>query len=132
MRGISKLLARLFDVSMIVGGALIASQIRFDDVSQRSFYLAFVAFAAAFSLAVFPAFGVYDSWRGRSKSALAGQVALSWLIVLSPFALAVVWWAWADASGYTKRKEIEKMEKRKQDRIDKNKEAIGTGGRRKR
>ena len=81
MRGISKLLARLFDVSMIVGGALIASQIRFDDVSQRSFYLAFVAFAAAFSLAVFPAFGVYDSWRGRSKSALAGQVALSWLIV---------------------------------------------------
>ncbi|MDP9156617.1 MAG: undecaprenyl-phosphate glucose phosphotransferase [Pseudomonadota bacterium] len=81
MRGISKLLARLFDVSMIVGGALIASQIRFDDVSQRSFYLAFVAFAAAFSLAVFPAFGVYESWRGRSKGALAGQVALSWLIV---------------------------------------------------
>jgi Undecaprenyl-phosphate glucose phosphotransferase len=66
---------------MIVGGALIASQIRFDDVSQRSFYLAFVAFAAAFSLAVFPAFGVYESWRGRSKGALAGQVALSWLIV---------------------------------------------------
>ena len=27
----------------------------------------------------------------------------SWLIVLAPFGLAVVWWAWADASGYTKR-----------------------------
>ena len=55
-----------------------------------------------------------------------GPVAtLSWLIVLSPFALAVVWWAWADASGYTKRKEIEKMEKRKQDRIDKQREAMG-------
>jgi Undecaprenyl-phosphate glucose phosphotransferase len=62
-------------------GALVASQIRFDDISQRSFYLAFVAFAAAFSLAVFPAFGVYASWRGRSKGALAGQVALSWLVV---------------------------------------------------
>ena len=55
-----------------------------------------------------------------------GPVAtLSWLIVLSPFALAVVWWAWADASGYTKRKEIEKMEKRKQDRIDKQRDAMG-------
>lgn len=81
MRGMTNLLARLFDVAMIVAGALVASQIRFDDVSQRSFYLAFVAFAAAFSLAVFPALGVYESWRGRSKSALAGQVALSWLIV---------------------------------------------------
>jgi len=77
----TNLLARMFDVAMIVAGALVASQIRFDDVSQRSFYLAFVAFAAAFSLAVFPALGVYESWRGRSKSALAGQVALSWLIV---------------------------------------------------
>ena len=68
MRGITDLLARVFDVTMIVAGALVASQIRFDDISQRSFYLAFVAFAAAFSLAVFPAFGVYQSWRGRSKS----------------------------------------------------------------
>jgi Undecaprenyl-phosphate glucose phosphotransferase len=81
MRGMTNLLARMFDVAMIVAGALVASQIRFDDVSQRSFYLAFVAFAAAFSLAVFPALGVYESWRGRSKSALAGQVAMSWLIV---------------------------------------------------
>jgi Undecaprenyl-phosphate glucose phosphotransferase len=81
MRGIQDLLARVFDVAMIVMGAFAASAIRFDDGSQRSFYLAFVAFAAAFSLALFPAFGVYDSWRGRSKTALTGQVALGWLIV---------------------------------------------------
>jgi len=49
----------------------------------------------------------------------------SWLIVLSPFALAVAWWAWADASGYTKRKEIEKMAKRKDTRIEKQREAMG-------
>lgn len=55
-----------------------------------------------------------------------GPVAtLNWFIVLSPFALAVVWWAWADASGYTKRKEVEKMEKRRQDRIDKQRDAMG-------
>jgi Undecaprenyl-phosphate glucose phosphotransferase len=81
MRLMTGLLARLFDVSMILAGAFAASQIRFDTGSQRSFYLAFVAFAAAFSLAVFPALGVYQSWRGRSKRALAGQVALGWLIV---------------------------------------------------
>ena len=49
-----------------------------------------------------------------------------WWFVLSPFALAVVWWAWADSTGWTKRKVIQKQEQRKQKRIDKNKEAIGT------
>lgn len=51
--------------------------------------------------------------------------AMSWWLVLSPFALAVVWWAWADASGYTKRKEVKKMDDRKQKRLDKQREAIG-------
>ena len=49
----------------------------------------------------------------------------SWWIVLSTFALAVAWWAWADASGYTKQKEVDKMAKRKQDRIDKQRDAMG-------
>lgn len=51
--------------------------------------------------------------------------AWSWWVVLAPFALAVVWWWWADSSGYTKRKEMEKMDKRKQDRIDKQRDAMG-------
>lgn len=55
-----------------------------------------------------------------------GPVAtLNWFIVLSPFAMAVAWWAWADASGYTKRREIDKMAKRKDDRIEKQREAMG-------
>ena len=49
----------------------------------------------------------------------------SWLIVLAPFGLAVVWWAWADASGYTKRKAMEREDKRRLDRINKHREAIG-------
>jgi hypothetical protein len=36
-----------------------------------------------------------------------------------------LWWWYADASGYTKRKEVEKMAKRKQDRIDKSRDAMG-------
>lgn len=49
----------------------------------------------------------------------------SWWWVLSPFALAAAWWAWADASGYTKRRAMEKMDARKQARIDRQKDALG-------
>lgn len=49
----------------------------------------------------------------------------SWLVVLSPFGLAVLWWAWADSSGYTRRKQMEKMEQRKTDRIEKQRKALG-------
>ncbi|HQQ69944.1 MAG TPA: TIGR04438 family Trp-rich protein [Alicycliphilus sp.] len=54
----------------------------------------------------------------------------SWWWVLSPLAVAVAWWAWADATGYTKRKAMEKMDQRKQDRIDKHKQALGMKARR--
>jgi small Trp-rich protein len=55
-----------------------------------------------------------------------GMVAgWSWWIVLSPFALAVAWWAWADSSGYTKRKVVEREDRRKQARIDRQKANMG-------
>lgn len=63
---------------------------------------------------------------------VAPVVAWSWWVVLSPFLLAVIWWAWADSSGYTKRKAMEKENARKQARIDKNRQAIGTLGSKKR
>jgi len=52
--------------------------------------------------------------------------AWSWWIVLSPFAMAMAWWAWADATGYTKKKVMEKENLRKKERIEKSKEAMGT------
>ena len=55
----------------------------------------------------------------------------SWWVVLSPFALAVAWWYWADWSGYTKKKAMEKENARKNARIDKNREALGMGPKRK-
>lgn len=51
----------------------------------------------------------------------------SWYVVLSPFALAAVWWTWADMSGYTKRKAVERENARKKARIDKNREQLGLG-----
>ena len=54
----------------------------------------------------------------------------SWWWVLSPFAAAVAWWAWADATGYTKRKAMEKMDQRKKERIERQKQAMAPGQRR--
>ena len=49
----------------------------------------------------------------------------SWWVVLIPFALAVAWWAWADASGYTKRKVVERENERRQARIDRQRSQLG-------
>lgn len=57
---------------------------------------------------------------------VAPVVDWSWLLVLSPFAAAVAWWAYADASGLTKKREIDRMEARKEARRHKAMEAIGT------
>jgi small Trp-rich protein len=53
----------------------------------------------------------------------------AWWVVLSPFALAVVWWTWADHSGYTKRKAVERENARKQARIDRSRDQLGLGTR---
>ena len=58
--------------------------------------------------------------------------AWDWWVVLSPFALAVLWWTWADWSGYTKRKAMEKDDARRQSRIDGNRDALGTSLKKKR
>ena len=60
-----------------------------------------------------------------------GPVALwSWWWVLSPFALAVAWWSWADWSGYTKRKVVQRENDKKQARLDKQKADLGIKTRR--
>lgn len=49
----------------------------------------------------------------------------SWWVVLAPFAIAALWWQFADSSGLTKRREIDKLERRKQERRAKAMEALG-------
>ena len=48
-----------------------------------------------------------------------------WWVILSPFAIAVVWWTWADWSGYTKRRVLDKENARRVERIDKLRKALG-------
>ena len=43
---------------------------------------------------------------------------------MAPFALAVAWWSWADNTGYTKKKAMEREDKRRMARRDRTKEAL--------
>lgn len=49
----------------------------------------------------------------------------SWWAVLAPLPLAWLWWQWADFSGYTKRREMDKMDAKKLARRRKSLEALG-------
>ena len=54
-----------------------------------------------------------------------GPVAMwSWWLVLLPFALAVAWWAWADSTGYTKKKAMEREDRRRDARRARTKESL--------
>jgi small Trp-rich protein len=48
----------------------------------------------------------------------------SWWLVLAPFALAVAWWAWADSTGYTKKKAMEREDRRRDARRARTSEAL--------
>lgn len=54
---------------------------------------------------------------------------MSWWLVAAPFAAAVLWWHFADSSGLTKKREMNKMEQRKVDRRERQMEALGMGRR---
>jgi small Trp-rich protein len=49
----------------------------------------------------------------------------AWCTILSPFALAVVWWAFADKSGLTQRKAMDALDAKRAARRDKQLEALG-------
>ncbi|MBV9891211.1 MAG: TIGR04438 family Trp-rich protein [Rhizobacter sp.] len=42
-----------------------------------------------------------------------------------PFLLASIWWMWSDKSGLNKRREMDRMEKKKEDRRKENLTALG-------
>ena len=60
------------------------------------------------------------------KFAEIGVVAgWDWWLVLLPFVAAVLWWAFADGTGLTKKREMDKMEDRKKARRRKSMVALG-------
>jgi small Trp-rich protein len=69
---------------------------------------------------------------GMKLMEIAPVVNWPWWVVFIPFGLAVLWWWWADASGYTKQRAINREDARKKARIDKNRANIGLGPKNKR
>ncbi|MCU0931624.1 MAG: TIGR04438 family Trp-rich protein [Serpentinimonas sp.] len=57
--------------------------------------------------------------------ALTAVAEWPWWVVLAPFGLAVLWWSWADWSGYTRRKAAEREDERKETRINKGRARMG-------
>jgi small Trp-rich protein len=55
-----------------------------------------------------------------------------WIEMGLPFALAMAWWFWADTSGWTQRKAMEKVDAKRQSRVDKQMNALGMAPRKKR
>jgi small Trp-rich protein len=49
----------------------------------------------------------------------------SWWLVLAPFAAAFAWWQFADSIGLTRKREMDKIDQRKQQRRQKNMDALG-------
>lgn len=54
----------------------------------------------------------------------------SWWIILAPFLIAILWWQFADSTGWTQRRAMEKMERRKEERREKAMDALGLNRRR--
>ncbi|MFM0643795.1 undecaprenyl-phosphate glucose phosphotransferase [Paraburkholderia bryophila] len=74
-------LARLLDVMLIALGAALASLLCFVEPALSIVATSFVAFDMGFAILLLPWFGVYDSWRGRSKWRLSLRIVFGWIVV---------------------------------------------------
>lgn len=54
----------------------------------------------------------------------------AWWSVLLPFGLAVLWWSFADSIGLTKKREMDKLDERKEERRRRQMDALGINWRR--
>jgi small Trp-rich protein len=69
---------------------------------------------------------------GLKLAEIGPTAAWPWYGVLAPFAGAVIWWAWADATGYYKRREMRKLEEKKDLRRERSMDSLGTNPRNRR
>ena len=79
--------------------------------------MAFIVIGVLIIAAHFAGFGPMAHWTWN----LTGDL---WKFCV-PFALAAIWWAWADGSGLTKRREMDKMDQRRRERREKNLVSLG-------
>ncbi|MDR5813681.1 MULTISPECIES: undecaprenyl-phosphate glucose phosphotransferase [unclassified Caballeronia] len=75
--------ARCLDVSLIVAGGLIAHSMRFATLDISDIERLLTAFNCVLALLLFPAFGVYDTWRGKPLPVMLARVTLAWMAVVA-------------------------------------------------
>ena len=73
---------RLADILAVVLGGWVAFWLRFSEWPPYSNYQTAVLLAALLSSAVFSRFGMYHSWRGKSRLFQLRMLTISWLTVL--------------------------------------------------
>ncbi|EAY70042.1 Sugar transferase [Burkholderia dolosa AU0158] len=74
-------LARVIDIAMVVTGAMIAAALHRGSIALSDLQRTMVLFDCLLVVVCFPAFGIYQSWRGKRLVALMGRVASAWLAV---------------------------------------------------
>lgn len=75
-------LSRVIDIAMVAAGALIAAALHGGSlVWLTDMQNVALAFNCLLMIWIFPAFGIYQSWRGKPLYDLLGRVALAWLAV---------------------------------------------------
>ncbi|CAG9250223.1 undecaprenyl-phosphate glucose phosphotransferase [Paraburkholderia unamae] len=75
-------LARIFDVAAIAAGALLAAALHRGQLSPLTDAESVaLAFNCVLAIWMFPAFGIYKSWRGKSLYSLFARVCAAWLAV---------------------------------------------------
>ncbi|MEM5314221.1 undecaprenyl-phosphate glucose phosphotransferase [Paraburkholderia sp. JHI869] len=86
-----QILARVCDVIVIVAGALTAAHAVLRDTDASiAIYVLYCAAIVAGSLAVFPASGVYRSWRSRPLGGLYVRVLMAWCFIQACGALVLL------------------------------------------
>jgi putative colanic acid biosysnthesis UDP-glucose lipid carrier transferase len=80
-----ELLLRIIDVIAIASSGKIAGAIRFDGPLSDAapIHSILLYFCCAYSFIIFPALGMYVSWRGRSVLAMLWHLIIGWVVVLS-------------------------------------------------
>ncbi len=74
---------RLTDLAVIILGGLAAYWLRFGDLHLDSQYQFAIAVAAPMALLVFPAFGLYQPWRGVALWQEIRQTAAAWTLLMA-------------------------------------------------
>lgn len=76
--------ARCLDAIFVIAGALLAHWMRFSTpIALTDTQRLLIAFNCALVLLLFPGFGVYETWRGKSLPAMLARVAAAWLLVVA-------------------------------------------------